>query len=459
MRTGGILLLCAAGCGGFDPFRETEAASPLPSGLFVPEAERAAPALPEPPRLRGRTLTLSECVETALERNPRTRAAWLGARAAAARAGEERSAFLPSAAFVAGVARSDTPDLRDDGFSPEAEHRAGFALRWVLWDGGARGARTRGAEAELLAANFLHNAALLDVAVAVELAYAERLAAKALAGVAEEAARRSEVHVQLARARLQAGTAARYDLLKAETEKADSDLALVRARGAERVARGGLCQAMGVRVSETFEIEDLGDGAGGAPEDVERLLEAASRIRPELRAVRARVEARREDLRAAEAEFHPVVSAGAEFGWTDRREEWGRARDERIVGVGVTLPLFEGFRTTYRAARARADLARAAAEEEALLKGVELEVWTEYSRAVEAVEAIEAARKFKGAADEAARVAEGMYRAGAGSIIEMVDSLAARTAANTRLVQAGLDLHSARARFERAAGRTRGVDR
>jgi outer membrane protein len=125
----------------------------------------------------------------------------------------------------------------------------------------------------------------------------------------------------------------------------------------------------------------------------------------------------------------------------------------------VTLPLFEGFRTTYRAARARAELARAAAEEQALLKGVELEVWTEYSRAAEAAEAVEAARKFKGAADEASRVAEGMYRAGAGSIIEMVDSLAARTAAGTRLVQSGLELHSARARLERAVGRMRGAGR
>jgi outer membrane protein len=270
--------------------------------------------------------------------------------------------------------------------------------------------------------------------------------------VAEEAVKRSRAHVDLARARREAGTALRFDVLKAETEQADADLLLVRSRGAARVARGRLCQAMGLRVSEAFEIEALpGDAGRGDLADVDRLLDEAARARPELLALGARIEARRADLRAVESEYFPAVSAAADYGWRDpdhapRREEWA-------VGVGLSFPLFEGFATRYRAGRARAELARASADRESALRGIELEVWAAHSRVREAAEAVEAASKFAQSAEESARVAEGMYRGGTGSIIELVDSLAARTEARTRLVQATLDLHSARARFERSVGK------
>jgi len=234
--------------------------------------------------------------------------------------------------------------------------------------------------------------------------------------------------------------------------KADADLGLVRAKGAARVARGRLSQAMGLRVSEAFEIEELPQEAGPRDlADVDRLLDEAARSRPELLALGAQMEARRADLRAAESEYFPVVSAAADYGWRDPHE--GRRREEWAAGVGITIPLFDGFATRYRTGRAKAELARATAEREGALREVELEVWTAHSRVREAADAVEAAKKLVESAEESARVAEGLYRNGAGSIIELVDSLAARTEARTRRVQATLDLHAARARFERSVGR------
>ena len=113
-----------------------------------------------------------------------------------------------------------------------------------------------------------------------------------------------------------------------------------------------------------------------------------------------------------------------------------------------------GFNRDYQLQEAKSELAQAIADYENLLREVELEMWTAYSSVIEASEAIEAAEKFVASAEESARVAEGMYKNGTGSIIELIDAQTARTAARYRLVQAKLDWYTAMARFERAAGRT-----
>ena len=435
-----LALLLLVGCARVDPWGELSAIPPAPA----PERPMAAP------ELRGRTLTISQCLAAGLERNPRTRAAWLASKAAAARVGEEKAPYLPAVDAVAGLSRTDAPELRDAHESPEDELRAGFTVRQVVYDG-AREARVRTAGADLRAAVFLHHATLHDTALEIELAYAERLAAKALVRVAEDALRSADGHSQLAKARQAAGVAAKFDVLKAATEKAEAELALVRARSGVRVSQGRLCRAMGLRVTEDFDVEEL--PAAGAEEAaaIDRLLEEALRNRPELRAASERIESRRADVALADSGHLPVISAGAVYGWVDR--EFGELRKEWTAGIGVTLPLFAGFGPSYRGGRARAELARAQAEEEALARDVELEAWTEHARLAEARDAVEAARRLVDAAEEGARAAEGRYKAGTGSIIELADSLRDRTLARARLVQAELDRASARVRFERALGR------
>jgi outer membrane protein len=120
----------------------------------------------------------------------------------------------------------------------------------------------------------------------------------------------------------------------------------------------------------------------------------------------------------------------------------------------VDWPLFTGFDRNYQVLRSKSDLARSIAERETLLQGVELEVWTAYQRVIEANQAIDAAGRFVASAEENARVAEGEYKNGVGSVIALIDAQNGHSVARTRLVQAQLDWYTAMAQFERAVGRT-----
>ena len=450
-----MLTTLLAGCQWCDPFGETDCVPCSPSAPYSPCAILAADTLTPlmGGELEGATLSLAECIVTALQRNPQTRVAWQASRSQAFQVGQERSALLPQLDFAAGTTRTATIKDRDRGQNPRNDINALFGVRWLLLDGGLRIARVRGAEAELLAVNFRQNTVLQDVALAVELAYYQRLAAKSLVEVAEENLRRSEYNVKLAEARLKSGVSARFDVLAAETEKANAELALVRAHNLKRVTQGRLARALGVHVTEKFDIEALPlDVRQEELADIEQLLQEAQWARPELQAALANMAARDAGVDAAGAEYYPKLSALADYGWRD--DTFYSGGDEWLIGMTMELPLFTGFSRNYRRAQAWSEYELAIAQYENTSQEVGLEVWTAYSNLIEAGEAIEAAETLVTSADESLRVAAGRYGAGAGNIIELVTAQTAQTDAHTQRVRAVLSWYTALARFERTIGRT-----
>ena len=328
-----------------------------------------------------------------------------------------------------------------------------FGVRWLLFDGGGREARVDAAAAEVLAAGFRHNTTLQDVALNVVEAYYNLLAARSVQALAVETVRQRGYQLRMAEARHRAGVVAKSDVLKAQTEKADADLNLVRAKNAAYVAKGRLASAMGLRVSADIQVAD-------APEadyehdlaDMEALLDEAAQNRSELKSAVAQVRSHEAAVRIAESRYWPAIAFDTGFGWLGRgflpsQEQW-------TAGLAIDLPLFTGFDRTYQLHSSEADLARAVAQREGALRGVELEVWTAYWQTVESGEAIGAAKRFVASAEESARVAEGEYKNGTGSIIGMIDAQTARTGARDRLIQARLDWRTAMARFGRAVGRS-----
>ena len=464
LMTIGIALIAICGCASVDPWGTMDLPPSAPSAYYrsardrsptlssKPSAREPGPAPTTP--ARGARLTLADCIRAALAQNSRTRSSWQATRSAAARVSEKRAAYLPAAQLTSEIARGKSVSLDSDKENRTRDtYAGGVDVSLLLFDGGSRSAGVKGAEAELLAANFRHNTTLQDIALAVEEAYYELLGTQWLVKVAEETVKQTQYHVEVSRARHGAGLVTRSDVLRAETQRASAELSLVRSRNSIQVAHGRLARAMGLRVSQTFEVAELPEDAHREElPNMDRLLVEAARNRPELAAALARIEAKRAEVKAARARYWPAITANAGAGRKDTR--FLPDREEWSVGVGLSIPLFTGFERSHKLRRARAELARAAAEHADLVRGIELEVWTAYWQVIQAGEAIEAARELVASAEESARVAEGEYRSGVGSVIGVIDAQAARTAAKTRFVQARLDWYTAKARFERAVGRS-----
>lgn len=454
----------------------------------------------------GRTLSLIVCVVIALEHNPATAESWQTIHVAAARAGQAKAEYLPSVGFTSTARRSDVPNLdakaeqassvsvssgagstaasgdltsivtqsvlssvsksiasrltqsilgtSDDADSgPQTRYETAFGVRWLVFDGGGREARVQEAVAGVLANGLRHNTVLQNVALGVEEAYYGLLAVRSFEGVAVETVKQRGYQLRLAEARHRVGVVARSDVLKAQAEKASADLDLVRARNSVHIAKGRLVNAMGLRVWAEFDITEPAEVDHRQElADIESVLDEAAMNRPELKTALAQVEVQRARVRQAESRFWPSLSVDTDVGWIGRSfppdlRQWG-------VGLALDLPLFTGFDRAYQLEGSEAELARAVAEQRAVLRGVELEVWTAYWQTIEATEAIEAAKRFVASAEESARVAEGEYKNGTGSIIGLIDAQTARTTARNQLIRSRLEWHTAMARFQWAAGRS-----
>ena len=457
-----LLLLAGAialgGCANLDPWGQFDSLPASRSHSFeaeITEGEPVEASSPDPAsELSGRTLSLGECVTIALEHNPRTAESWQAIRATAARVGRAKADYLPIIGFTSSAARGDTAEL-DSKTDPGTQNRYDgvFGLRWLLFDGGGREARVDAATAEVLAAGFRHNTALQDVALEAVEAYYNLLAVRSFQELAVETVRQRDYQLRMAQARHRAGVVAKSDVLRAQTEKADADLNLVRAKNAVHVGKGRLASAMGLHISADFQIAE-------APEadytrelaDIEALLDEAARNRSELKTALAQVHNQEATVRIAESRYWPALALDTSLGWLGR--SFPPSQQQWSVGVALDLPLFTGFDRNYQLHASKADLARTIAQREGVLRGVELEVWTAYWQTIEAGEAIEAAKRFVASAEESARVAEGEYKNGTGSIIGLIDAQTARTAAKDRLIQTRLDWRTAMARFERAVGRS-----
>lgn len=475
-------LLWMSGCAHLESRDPFGTASQLPtsaSGNYVPQskdlssrdgykeqdistaADLAAAKGSIPKSFGDQVMTLADCIRIALETNPKTQSTWEAVRSGAARVGQEKAAYLPEADLEAAASRQKQITAQSIQVEQQAKavsvFDAGFGVSYLLFDGGQRSARVGGAQADLQAVGFQHNATLQDVALKVAQSYYALLAARWTQQVAEDSVRNTEYHVRLSMARFENGLVPRSDVLKAETQKADADLALVSARNAIRISEGALVSAMGIIVSTPVSIVDIPESTHPREsEEMGQLLEEAMKNRPELLAAVAKVKSKQAAVQEARSQYWPKISAIGAYGWIDDSLLLGN--NQWAIGLGLSVPLFTGFKRGYQVERARRDTEQARADYDNQLRGVELEVWTAYSKLTETAEAIPAAQIFVASAEESARLAEGEYKAGTGNIISLIDAQTALTSARNRLIQARFAWYTARAQFEKAVGRSLTAD-
>ncbi len=347
---------------------------------------------------------------------------------------------------VSGNLRGDLPQSDPGlGFSGH------FTVRYLIFDA-ARSARIEGAEAQLAAAGFRHHATLLDLALEVQEAFFQAQGAMWYKAAVEELIRQGESQYALAKARHEVGLARRYDVVVAEARLAELLASRAVAHAQVVQAQGRLTKSLGLNLGRPVQVAAMAESDPIMPtQDLERLMELAVQTRPELGEAKANVQRALAQARIEDAGALPTVSADATLaGNYDTRSQlsipWS-------VGLGVTLPLFQGYATEYGKQRAQWEEQKARTDLEGQVNEVQFEVWAAYSQAQEAQERVAALQKLVGAAQQALELATENYANGVGTVIEVLDAHAGVATARLNLVQARLDWHLAVARIEHAVGK------
>jgi outer membrane protein TolC len=116
------------------------------------------------------------------------------------------------------------------------------------------------------------------------------------------------------------------------------------------------------------------------------------------------------------------------------------------------FPVFTGFNREYQILKAREEAESAAASADALRDQVYLQVWTSYYNVRTAAARVSTARDLLASASQSEEVARGRYKAGVGSILDVLTAQTAFAAARAQDVQARSDWFVAMAQLAHDTG-------
>ncbi len=385
---------------------------------------------------RAGPLTLEDLVDLALRNSPVTRAAWAQARAAAATYGAERGSWFPTVSGQFDATRLKTAGTQGRTAVSQTVYGPTVNLTWLLF-GFGRGPAVTAAREGLIEANWTHNAAIQDVVLGVGRAYYQYSSLRSLVFASRTSLNEAETNLAAAEERRRVGVATISDVLQARTSVEQARLVLEQSEGDLAAAKGGVAVAAGFPVNLAIEVDSLADAApiGRMTAEVDSLIASARQGRPDLAAADAAVAQARAQARVAAAARLPSLTAAGSTGRSYLNTVVG-GRNTYSASVGLSLPMFNGFTWEFdaRAAKARADAVEARADQ--LWRVAELEVFTAYFALRTATERVRTAEALLAAADQAAAAARGRYRAGVGSLLELLTAENVLAGARAQRIQA-----------------------
>lgn len=432
----------------------------LPALAQTPPAPApAAPAKPPArPPIAGRVLTLDECIQIALEAQPKIQATLFDYAAARYRVNQAFAPLLPQLTGNVSATRSQfffvttSQVTRQTVALPSARalsdtFLAQVQLSQLLFDFGKNLAATEAARK--LAAVAVENVELQRqlIALAVKEAYTNTLFAQRLIKVNQQAIERADLNLKSAKGFYEVGTRPKSDVARAEVDVANARVDLIRAKNSLRTALVALNIAMAIDVDTPTQIVD---NLVYEPVTIDRRAQRAEALksRPEYRQAVLQVAAAEATERQTFRNFFPDISGTGTFGGSQPQlnENW-------TLGLSFTWSLFDGGGRIAKYQEARANIEGAKAR----LKSTELDIIQNVEQSEiaveEAQERILAARALVASAQENFRLAQGRFDAGVGTILDLTDAQLALTQAQSTESQALADYRIARARLERAVGR------
>jgi len=435
------LSLSAAAAGLDDPFATAAMAPPRPSPQLLARVGEA-PCATEIP---GTPLGAVEVVDLALCNHPQTREVWANARAQAALVGVARSAWLPGLDGRLSAGRTLT-EGRDFN-----QNSAALTLSWLLFDFGQRSANLENASQLLNAFAATQDATVQTLFLAALQSYYTAQATRAAVLATTEAERAARESFAAADARYNVGAGTPADRLQAQTALSQATLNRIRSEGDARNALGVLANAMGFSARQPIRLDDIPAALPNAAfqQDVDALIADAQARRPDLKAAEAQVKAAEAGVDYARALGRPTVSLSTGPTW---QEVGGVSTHVGNVGITLNVPIFAGFETTYRVRSAAAQVDAKAAQRDRIRSQVALDVWKAYQSLTTATQSLKTTADLIASAEQSERVALGRYKAGVGTVLEVLAAQSALANARLQRIQAALDWHVFRATLAQAMG-------
>ena len=247
-----------------------------------------------------------------------------------------------------------------------------------------------------------------EVRLRLRSAFINLLKAQELLSITGEIAKIRRDNLILITLRYEAGIEHKGALLTAEANLSQAEFEVTQSKRDLEVNQRELVKEMGwaefssVRVEGEFKISDI---AQEKPD-----FETLSKNNPSLEKLNAETNAVSFGIKSKEADFFPKISASA--GADRTGDHWAPRDDQWDIGLGLSIPIFEGGLRKAEIKKAKSLFNQAQADERSKKDSVLLALEQAWASFQDDIDMVDVQKKFLNAAIERAKIAEGQYSLG-----------------------------------------------
>nr|MBU1328018.1 TolC family protein [Candidatus Omnitrophota bacterium] len=311
------------------------------------------------------------------------------------------SVFYPQLDASADWSRTKTTTQKDS-------YSYGVTGTQLIYNGSKTVNDLKAASETIKASQYNYKFTSSEVRYRLRSAFINLLKAQELLNITQDIAKIRRDNLILITLRYEAGIEHKGALLTAEANLTQAEFEITQAKRELEVYQRGLLKEMGrlefspVQVKGVFKVRD---SARKKP-DFETLV----KNNPLLGKLNAETNAASFGIKSKEADFFPKISVSS--GADRTGAHFPPDQDQWDIGLGLSIPIFEGGLRTAEVKKAKASYNQAHSDERSQKDSLTLaleQAWADFQNAIDTVDV---QKKFLKAAEERAKIAEGQYSLG-----------------------------------------------
>ncbi len=252
------------------------------------------------------------------------------------------------------------------------------------------------------------------------------------------------------------GVAAEFDLLRAEVQQANTEPLVISAENNYQLAMNALKNLLSIPLERPILVQgDL--NYEQIPETVlQQARESALASNPQIKQIRLQESLLKKNIIIEKAASFPTLSMVGGYSWLsqDNTYKFSQYKWANTLNLGLSLsyPLFDGFRTKKRVQQATIDLNKVHYTRIKYEEAINMQIQATELKMIEARKRISGQEKNIEQAQKAVRIAQTRFKSGVGTQLELLDAQVAMTRSQTNLAQALYDYLVAKAEWQFTAG-------
>ncbi len=355
-------------------------------------------------------LTWKDCVKEAAKHHPDFIAAVEGVNQSKATEKITASGLFPqiNSNVNAQTAKTTSGESNAKTSQTSDNYSYGVSGSQLVFDGFKTINNVKGASENIKASQANYRFVSSEVRFRLRSAFIDLLRAQELLLVARDITSIRRDNFVLITLRYQSGQEHKGALLTAQANLTEAKFEMDQAKRTLEVAERELNKEMGLE--QFTQVQVRGDFEVRAATKEKPDFEAIVGNNPSLQKLIAQKNAAAFGVKAAQGNFFPVLSAQAGAGRSNAH--WPPENDQWNLGLGLSLPLFEGGLRSAQLSEARATLSQAVANERSTRDGVILSLEQTWATFQDAVDNVNVQKEFLAAAQERSKIAEAQYSIG-----------------------------------------------